>query len=138
MKFNVRRTALTVVMLFLGASLIAGAALSAFPNLIFPLDQYLGTHASVAAAALGVGICVAAFNPAANVTWVRIAILYAGLDVAYQLLMKFWLNAPFSVWPLVLGVVSAALLIALYPQRERLVPATREAATLHTSTDATL
>jgi peptidoglycan/LPS O-acetylase OafA/YrhL len=124
-------------MLFLGASLIAGAVVSAFPNWLLPVDQYLGTHSSVAGAALGIGIAAAAFNPVANVTWVRIAILYAILDVLFALILRATVGAPFQTWPFIVSIVVGALLIVLYPQREQLLPP-REASWRTARTDSTL
>jgi len=53
-----RRKALTAVMLLFGVMLIAGGVISIIPTALFPVDQYLGSHASVAAVAMGVGMAV--------------------------------------------------------------------------------
>ena len=139
MKRDYRRIALSATMLVLGVCLVASAAVSTFPNLLLPLGQYMGTHSSVAAAALGFGICVAAFNPVAHVSWIRIAIVYSILDVLYEIAMKAYMNAPFAPLPLALGIISAALLIGLYPQRQRLMPPARhETFGAHTTIEATI
>src|SRR5947209_477734 len=109
MNQDIRRIALSAVMAVLGLSLVASAAVSAFPNLLLPLDQFMGTHSSVAAAALGFGICIAAFRPTAHLSWVRIAVIYAILDVVYAIVMKLYIGAPFAAFPLTVSIVSAVL-----------------------------
>ena len=117
-----RRIALSVVMMVLGVALIAGAAVSIFPTALFGLDPYVGTHASVAAAALGIGICLAAVNPAAHVSWVRIGIIYSGLVIVYQVVVNLALGVPMSAAPIILGLVTGILMIVLSPNRTDLLP----------------
>ena len=87
-----KRIALTFVMLLMGTALIAGGAESIFPMALLPLDEAIGTHSSVAAIALGMGLCVSAFKPAAHIGWVRMGILYGLLVIAYQVAMYFYLG----------------------------------------------
>ena len=117
-----KRIALTFVMALMGAALIAGGAESIFPNTLLPLDEAIGTHSSVAAIALGMGICISAFKPAAHIGWVRIAILYGLLVIAYQIVLYFYLGKPFSPAPLIFGIACSLLLTALYPDRGKLIP----------------
>ena len=109
-------------MALLGLALIAGAAVSIFPTALFGLDPYVGTHASVAAAALGIGICLAAFNPAAHISWVRIGILYSVLVIIYQVVVNLALGVPMSAAPIVFGLLTGILMIVLYPNRTDLLP----------------
>ena len=106
----------------LGVALIAGAAISIIPIALIGLDPYIGTHASVAAAALGMGICLAAVNPAAHLSWVRIAILYSVLVIGYQVAVNLILGVPMSAAPIVFGLVTGGLMVALYPNRKDLLP----------------
>lgn len=117
-----RRIGLTVVLTALGVALIGGAAVSLFPVALIGLDPYIGTHASVAEAALGCGLCLAAVNPAAHLSWIRIAIVYAILTVAYELVLYFYLGVPLAPMPLGIGLVAGLLLILLYPNRGDLLP----------------
>src|SRR5947208_2104653 len=104
-------------MLLMGTTLIAGGAESIFPNILLPFDEAIGTQASVAAIALGMGICVSAFRPAAHIGWVRIGILYGPLVVALQTLLFFMIGKSFSVGPLIFGLGCSLLLAVLYPNR---------------------
>jgi hypothetical protein len=115
---------LTFVMMLEGALLIVGAVGAVVPTAVFPFDQYLGSQASAAAAALGVGLCVAAANPPAHVGWVRIGILYALLSVGYQSFTYFDLGKPIALVPVGIAVVCGVLMVVLYPHRGDLMPKT--------------
>ena len=117
-----RRISLSVVMMVLGVALIAGAAVSILPIALIGLDPYVGTHTSVAAAALGAGICLAAVNPAAHLSWVRIAILYSVLVIAYQVAINLALGVPMAAAPMLFGLATGLLMILLYPNRKDLLP----------------
>jgi hypothetical protein len=113
---------LTGVMVLMGAAMVAGSARALFGDNLLPLDLQLGTHASAAAAVLGIGLMVAAVNPAGNITWVRAGILYGLVTVAYELGAHFWIGSEFYWGPVIFGLACSLLLVALYPQREKLVP----------------
>lgn len=115
--------ALTAVMLLMGLLLIVGSLLASIGTTLFPFDQYVGTRAAVAGVTFGAGIMLAAMRPAANVTWVRLAILYCVLDVLYEIVAFFWLGASGASWlALIFSIIFGALLIILYPRRADLVP----------------
>jgi len=118
-------------MALMGLLLIAGSALSSFGNILFPVDVLVGTHASVAGMAFGAGICLAAWNPSQNISWVRISILYAVLVLVYDVIAGFAFGAPFQVIPFVIALIFAGLLIFLYPHRADLVPH-EESTPMHT------
>lgn len=111
-------------MLLQGAVLIAGAAETILPTALLPFDELMGTQSSAAAAALGVGLCVAAANPAANVSWVRIGILYAALVIGYQAFAYLVLGKHASVEAVAFSVACAGLMAILYPHRDDLMPKT--------------
>jgi hypothetical protein len=113
---------LTAVMALMGMAMVAGSARALFGDNLLPLDLQLGTHSSAAAAVLGIGLMAAAFKPAANISWVRAGILYGVVTVAYEIGSHFWLGAEFFYGPVIFGLASSLLLIALYPQREKLLP----------------
>ena len=113
---------LTVVMVLMGAALVAGSARALFGERLFPLDQEIGTHASAAAAVLGIGLMAAAIHPASNIAWVRAGILYGFVTIAYELGAHFLIGAQLFFGPIIFGIACSLLLIALYPQRSQLVP----------------
>ena len=117
-----RRLGLSLVMVVMGVGLIAGSAVANLTTSLFQLEQEVGTNASAAAAALGVGLMAAASNPKAHIGWVRIGILYGPIVLGYQAAAHFALSAEFKLGPVVFGLACSLLLIALYPQRGRLLP----------------
>jgi hypothetical protein len=117
-----RRLMLTVAMLLMGMALVGGAAAALVPTSLLPLDQEVGTHTSAAGAVLGIGLMAAAFNPSANVGWVRAGILYGFVVLAFEAGSYFLWKEPFHLGPVFFGLAFSLLLIALYPQRRALVP----------------
>jgi hypothetical protein len=119
-----RRLLLTVAMLLMGAALVGGAAASLVGSTLGPLDQQVGTRASAAGAVLGIGLIVAAFNPAGSVGWVRAGILYGFAVVAFDAGRHFVWKEAFDLGPVFFGLAFSLLLIALYPERKKLMPST--------------
>jgi hypothetical protein len=119
-----RRLLLTISMLLMGMALVGGAAESLVGTSLIPLDQEVATNHSAAGAVLGIGLMVAAVNPAANINWVRAGILYGFVVVAFEVAAARVLHSPFYLGPVFFGLAFSLLLIALYPQRKSLVPST--------------
>lgn len=125
-----RRLLLTIVMALMGAAMVGGSAEALFGEALLPLDQEIGTHASAAGAVLGIGLMAAAFRPAANVAWVRAGILYGFVTVGFEVGAYYLIGAHFFIGPVVFGLASSFLLIALYPQRGKLMPPVKETPTV--------
>jgi hypothetical protein len=117
-----RRLMLTVVMVLMGAAMAAGSARALFGNALLPLDLEIGTNSSAAAAVLGIGMMAAAIHPANNIAWVRAGILYGFVTVFYELGAHYIIGSRFYFGPVIFGLACSLLLIALYPQRAKLVP----------------
>lgn len=117
-----RRLLLTIAMLLMGMALVGGAAAALVPTSLLPLDQEVGTHTSAAGAVLGIGLMAAAFNPSANVAWVRAGILYGVVVLAFEGGAYLLWRTTFNIGPVFFGLAFSLLLIALYPQRKDLVP----------------
>jgi hypothetical protein len=117
-----RRLLLTLVMVLMGAAMVGGSARALFGNALLPLDLEIGTNSSAAAAVLGIGLMAAAIHPAANIAWVRAGILYGIITVFYELGAHYIIGSKFYFGPVIFGLASSLLLIALYPQRAKLVP----------------
>jgi hypothetical protein len=133
-----RRLLLTLVMVLMGAALVAGSARALFGERLFPLDQEIGTHASSAAAVLGIGLMAAAVHPAANIAWVRAGILYGFVTVFYELGAHYLIGAQFFFGPVIFGLSCSLLLIALYPQRSQLMPPMTDPPTAYRQPHTTL
>ena len=113
---------LTLVMVLMGAALVGGSARALFGDALLPLDLEIGTNSSAAAAVLGIGLMAAAIHPAANIAWVRAGILYGFVTTFYELGAHYLIGSKFYFGPVIFGVATSLLLIALYPQRAKLVP----------------
>jgi len=117
-----RRLMLTVVMVLMGAAMAAGSARALFGSDRVPLDLEIGTNSSAAAAVLGIGLMAAAIHPANNIAWVRAGILYGFVTVFYELGAHYIIGSRFYYGPVIFGLACSLLLIALYPQRAKLMP----------------
>jgi hypothetical protein len=117
-----RRLMLMLVMVLMGAAMVAGSARALFGNALLPLDLEIGTNSSAAAAVLGIGLMAAAVHPANNIAWVRAGILYGLVTVFYELGAHYIIGSRFYFGPVIFGLACSLLLIALYPQRTKLVP----------------
>ena len=117
-----RRLLLTLVMVLMGAAMVAGSARALFGNALLPLDLEIGSNSSAAAAVLGIGLMAAAIHPANNIAWVRAGILYGIVTVFYELGAHYIIGSRFYYGPVIFGLACSLLLIALYPQRAKLVP----------------
>ncbi len=117
-----RRLLLTLVMVLMGAAMVAGSARALFGNALLPLDLEIGSNTSAAAAVLGIGLMAAAIHPANNIAWVRAGILYGIVTVFYELGAHYIIGSRFYFGPVIFGLACSLLLIALYPQRAKLVP----------------
>ena len=122
MSSMLRARLLTVVMLLMGIVMVVGGTLSLMPNQIFPFDSLAGADVSVAGVALGVGIAVASFKPEDHVSWVRIAILYAILEVLYRIIFGIGLGTWGEPAPILLAIIFGVALVLLYPRRGELMP----------------
>ena len=86
----------------------------------FPFDTWAGVTASVAGVAFGAGVMIAGFDPERNVSWVRALVLYAILQVVYQIFSQVTI-ARFDIVSFIIAILVAALLIFLYPNKAELM-----------------
>ena len=107
--------ALKLLMWVMGVLIVAG---SAFPSFL-AFDTYFGVTASVAGVAFGAGIMIAGFDPIANVSWVRALILYAILQVVYQIFSQVALGR-FDIVAFIVAILVAVLILVLYPNKPAL------------------
>jgi hypothetical protein len=112
--------ALKLVMWVMGVLIVAGSGLGFIGGSFFPFDQYFGVTASVAGVAFGAGLMIAGFDPIANVSWVRALILYAILQVVYQLFAYISIGR-FDLIAFLIALIAGAVLIAIYPNRSELL-----------------
>ena len=111
--------ALKVLMWVMGILIVAGSGLGFIGSTIFNFDSNFGVTASVAGVAFGAGIMIAGFDPIANVTWVRALILYAVLQVVYQIFLQISVGR-FDIIAFAVAIIAGGVLIFLYPNKNEL------------------
>jgi len=69
--------------------------------------------------AVGAGLMIAGFDPLANVSWVRALILYAILQVVYQIFSQIALGR-FDIVAFIVAILVAVIILVLYPNKPAL------------------
>ena len=111
--------ALKVLMWVMGILIVAGSGLGFIGSTIFNFDSNFGVTSSVAGVAFGAGIMIAGFDPIANVSWVRALILYAILQVVYQIFLQISVGR-FDIIAFAVAIIAGGVLIFLYPNKAEL------------------
>jgi hypothetical protein len=111
--------ALKLLMWFMGLLIVMGSGLGFIGSTFFWFDTWAGVSASVAGIAFGAGIMIAGFDPEGNVSWVRAVILYAILEVVYQIFNQITVSR-FDIVPFLIAVIVAGMLLWLYPNKAQL------------------
>jgi len=112
--------ALKLLMWVMGVLLVMGSGLGFIGSSFFPFDSWAGVTASVAGIAFGAGVMIAGFDPVANVSWVRALVLYAILQVVYQIFSQVTIGR-FDTVAFIIAILVAVLLIFLYPNKAELM-----------------
>lgn len=111
--------ALKLLMWVMGVLIVMGSGLGFIGSTFFAFDTWAGVSASVAGIAFGAGIMIAGFDPEGNVSWVRALIIYAILEVVYQIFNQIAVGR-FDIVPFLIAVIVAAMLLWLYPNKAQL------------------
>jgi hypothetical protein len=111
--------ALKLLMWVMGVLIVMGSGLGFIGSTFFAFDTWAGVSASVAGIAFGAGIMIAGFDPEGNVSWVRALIIYAILEVVYQIFNQIAVGR-FDIVPFLIAVIVAAMLLWLYPNKSQL------------------
>ncbi|MDQ2923050.1 MAG: hypothetical protein M3Q90_02015 [Candidatus Dormibacteraeota bacterium] len=111
--------ALKILMWFMGLLIVAGSGMGFIGSTIFNFDSNFGITASVAGVAFGAGVMIAGFDPIANVTWVRALILYAILQVVYQIFLNIAVGR-FDIIAFIVPIIAAVVILVLYPNKPAL------------------
>jgi len=116
----VRPLILRIGTLLMGIGLLGGAVGTVLVSSFKSIDEQVGTNGSAAAAVLGVGLIVAAFNPSGSVAWIRAGILYGLVVLVFEIVSAIH-GKGFHLGPVIFGLAFTLLLIAAYPERNRLI-----------------
>jgi len=119
--------ALKLLMWVMGVLLVLGSGLGFIGGTFFPFDEWAGVTSSVAGVAFGAGVMIAAFDPVANISWVRALIVYAILEVVWQVVKQISLGS-FDLRPFLIAVLVGAMMLILYPNKQALLMRRRKPA----------
>src|SRR5258708_1372798 len=113
--------ALKILMWVMGVLLVVSSAASFVGLSVFPTNQGIpgAVNAPVAGLAFGAGVMIAGFDPVGNVSWVRGLIVYAILDIVYNIFTQIAIGA-FDIVGFVVGILVAVLILVLYPNKPAL------------------
>ncbi len=111
--------ALKLLMWVMGVLIVMGSGLGFIGSSFFQFDSWAGVTASVAGVAFGAGIMIAGFDPIANVSWVRALVLYAILEIVWQIFNAISIGR-FDVIPFIIAILVAVLVLVLYPNKPAL------------------
>ncbi|HKB32242.1 MAG TPA: hypothetical protein VKF16_00090 [Candidatus Dormibacteraeota bacterium] len=111
--------ALKLLMWVMGVLIVMGSGLGFIGGTFFPFDSWAGVSASVAGVAFGAGIMIAGFDPIANVSWVRALVLYAILEIVWQIFSAISIGK-FDIIPFIIAIIVAVIVVVLYPNKPAL------------------
>ncbi len=113
--------ALKILMWVMGVLLVVSSAASFIGVSVFPTNEGIAGAASapVAGVAFGAGLMIASFDPIANVSWVRAIVIYAILEIVYNIFTQITIST-FDIVSFVIAILVAALVLVLYPNKPAL------------------
>jgi hypothetical protein len=111
--------ALKLLMWVMGLLIVMGSGLGFIGGSFFPFDSWAGVTASVAGVAFGAGIMIAGFDPLGNVSWVRALVLYAILEIVWQIFNQITIGH-FDIVAFIIAILVAVLILVLYPNKPAL------------------
>jgi hypothetical protein len=111
--------ALKILLWVMGVLLVVGSAASFIGNAVFDFGSGAGTTGPVAGIAFGAGMMIAGFDPVGNVSWVRALVLYAILEIVYQIFTQVTIGR-FDIVALIIAILAAVLVLVLYPNKPAL------------------
>ena len=111
--------ALKVLLWVMGVLLVVGSAASFVGDAVFQFGQGAGVTAPVAGIAFGAGVMIAGFDPIANISWVRAVVLYAILEIVYQIFTQVTIGR-FDIVAFIIAILVAVLILVLYPNKPAL------------------
>lgn len=111
--------ALKLLMWVMGVLIVMGSGLGFIGGSFFPFDSWAGVTGSVAGVAFGAGLMIAGFDPIANVSWVRALIIYAILEIVWQVFNEISIGS-IDIVALIIAILVAVLVLVLYPNKPAL------------------
>jgi hypothetical protein len=113
--------ALKILLWVMGILLVVGSAASFIGVNVIPANTGIASAVDgpVAGIAFGAGVMIAGFDPVANISWVRAIVLYAILEVVYNVFTAITIGV-FDVVAFIIAILVAAIVLVLYPNKPAL------------------
>ena len=114
--------ALKILMWVMGVLLVVSSAASFIGvNIVPAANQGIAAAASapVAGIAFGAGLMIAGFDPIANISWVRAIVVYAILEIVYNIVTMVTIGT-FDIVAFIIAILVAVLVLVLYPNKPAL------------------
>jgi hypothetical protein len=113
--------ALKILMWVMGILLVVSSAASFIGVNVFATNQGIAGAATapVAGIAFGAGLMIAGFDPVANISWVRAIIIYAILEIVYNIFTVITIGT-FDLVAFIIAILVAVLVLVLYPNKPAL------------------
>ena len=113
--------ALKILMWVMGLLLVVSSASTFVGAAVFPSNAGIAGAVTgpVAGIAFGAGVMIAGFDPIANISWVRALVVYAILEVVYQIFTQITIGQ-FDIVAFIIGILVAVLVLVLYPNKPAL------------------
>ena len=113
--------ALKILLWVFGVLTVVSSAASFIGVAVFPVDTGIAgaVSAPVAGIAFGAGIMIAGFDPVANISWVRAVVVYAILEVVYNIFTQIAISQ-FDIIGFIIAILVAVIILVLYPNKPAL------------------
>ena len=114
--------ALKLLMWLFGVLLVVSSAATFVGEKVFETNTGIAGAANgpVAGIAFGAGVMIAGFDPEKNVNWVRAVVIYAILDIVYNIFTQVTVGS-FDIVSFIIAILVAVLLLVLYPNKAELM-----------------
>jgi hypothetical protein len=105
----------------MGVLLVVSSAASFIGVSVIPTNTGIAgaVSAPVAGIAFGAGVMIAGFDPVANITWVRAVIVYAILEVVYNIFTQIAIGT-FDIVAFIIAILVSVIILVLYPNKPAL------------------
>ncbi len=113
--------ALKILMWVMGVLLVVSSASSFIGVNVIPTNIGIAAAvtAPVAGIAFGAGVMIAGFDPVANISWVRAVVVYAILEVVYNIFTQIAIGV-FDIVAFIIAILVAVIILVLYPNKPAL------------------
>ena len=113
--------ALKILMWVMGLLLVVSSASSFIGVNVIPTNTGIAAAvtAPVAGIAFGAGVMIAGFDPVANISWVRAVVVYAILEVVYNIFTQIAIGT-FDIVAFIIAILVAVIILVLYPNKPAL------------------